>query len=64
MQKDNDHRDLRRRYKYVSKLQDEVSDNRRLPLANVKWPTALIIVPVSVVENWERELDTVSVCIS
>lgn len=60
MAKDNDRRDVGRRYKYVSKLQDESGSNKRMPCANAKWPTALIIVPVTVMANWERELDTVS----
>lgn len=59
MLKDNDQRDIGRRYKYASKLQDEVG-NKRMPRADAKWPTALIIVPVTVMTNWERELDTVS----
>lgn len=61
MSKDNDRRDIGRRYKYVSKVQDELAEGQRVPQANSKWPTALIIVPVTVMGNWERELDTVSI---
>lgn len=60
MSKDNDRRDIGRRYKYVSRIQDELGKGQRLPAANSKWPTALVIVPVTVMANWERELDTVS----
>ena len=59
MHKDNDRRDIDRRKKYVSQMQDVVKDRKKMPRANAKWPTALIIVPVSVVQNWGRELDTV-----
>ncbi|KAJ7072771.1 RAD26-like SNF2 family DNA-dependent ATPase [Mycena amicta] len=31
---------------------------KKLPPANAKWPTALIIAPTSVVYNWEREFQT------
>lgn len=61
MSKDNDKRDIGRRYKFVSKLQDQISDPRRLPAPNYKWPTALIIVPVTLIANWKREFDTVSI---
>lgn len=61
MSKDNDRRDVGRRYKYVSKVQDELLEGQRMPPANSKWPTALIIVPVTVMGNWERELDTVGI---
>jgi DNA excision repair protein ERCC-6-like 2 len=61
MHKENDLRDLDRRFNHVSRLQDEISDNRRLPPANSLWPTALIIVPVTVMGNWQRELDTVGI---
>lgn len=74
MEKTGTPRDLNRRYKYVSKLQDEVIRKRpkgqavrdwekELPRADDRWPTALIIVPSSLIGNWERELETVSMII-
>ncbi|EKM52602.1 uncharacterized protein PHACADRAFT_261138 [Phanerochaete carnosa HHB-10118-sp] len=69
MEKTGTPRDLNRRYKYISKLQDEVIRKRpkgqvvrdwekELPRADARWPTALIIVPSSLIGNWERELET------
>lgn len=54
--------DRGRRRRYVSRLQDseEYKKTRKLPPANSKWPTCLIIAPKSVVLNWEREFETVS----
>jgi hypothetical protein len=60
MCKDNDRRDIRRRYKRISQLQEDIDNPQDMPAANAKWRTALIVVPVSVTENWKRELDTVS----
>lgn len=62
MQKNGDERDLNRRHKHVSELQDgrEWKKRRTLPPANATWPTCLIIAPSSVVPNWEREFETVS----
>jgi len=53
--------DMERRKKYVSRLQDseEWKKHRKLPKANEKWPTCLIIAPSTVVHNWEREFETV-----
>ena len=61
MQKYGDERDLDRRRKHVSDLQDgkDWKERRKLPPANAKWPTCLIIAPSSVVHNWEREFNTV-----
>jgi DNA excision repair protein ERCC-6-like 2 len=60
MKKTGDSRDRNRRQKHVDKLQDssEWHRNKRLPSANATWPTCLIIVPATVVHNWERELET------
>jgi SNF2 family DNA or RNA helicase len=60
MKKIGDERDLNRRQEHVEQLQDstEWKKYRKLPRANATWPTALIIVPSSVVHNWERELHT------
>ncbi|KAJ3532277.1 hypothetical protein NM688_g7446 [Phlebia brevispora] len=60
MRKTGDSRDVDRRRKHVSCLQDgeEWKRNRKLPKANAKWPTALIVAPSSVVWNWAREFDT------
>jgi SNF2 family DNA or RNA helicase len=50
-------RDINRRRKYIAELQDGSGWRvaRKLPPANAKWPTALIIAPSSVIYNWERE---------
>lgn len=47
----------------MATLQDgqEWIQQRRLPPANAVWPTCLIIAPASVVQNWEREFQTVCV---
>ncbi|PCH43012.1 hypothetical protein WOLCODRAFT_144325 [Wolfiporia cocos MD-104 SS10] len=61
MQKSGDTRDIDRRRKHVSRLQDVSEEWRRrrvLPPANETWPTCLIIAPSSVVGNWEREFET------
>lgn len=60
MKKTGDDRDIDRRRAHVSELQDspEWHETRKLPPANSTWPTCLIIVPTSVVYNWERELNT------
>ncbi|KAI6102851.1 RAD26-like SNF2 family DNA-dependent ATPase [Pisolithus sp. B1] len=60
MKKYGDVRDVDRRRKHVSQLQDrpEWADRRTLPPANATWPTCLIIAPSSVVPNWEREFQT------
>ncbi|KAH9031884.1 P-loop containing nucleoside triphosphate hydrolase protein [Lactarius pseudohatsudake] len=51
--------DKDRRRNRVSQLQDsqEWREDRKLPLADDKWPTALIIAPSSVVNVWTREFD-------
>jgi SNF2 family DNA or RNA helicase len=61
MCKTGDRRDERRRMKYVNELQNgEIwKKTHKLPKANERWPTCLIIAPSTVVGNWERELDTV-----
>ncbi|CCM04135.1 uncharacterized protein FIBRA_06297 [Fibroporia radiculosa] len=59
--KNGDKRDIDRRRKHVSRLQDEDPSwkrSRTLPPANDTWPTCLIISPSSVVGNWEREFET------
>lgn len=63
MKKYGDKRDVDRRRNYVATLQDgqEWIQRRRLPPANAVWPTCLIIAPASVVQNWEREFQTVCV---
>ncbi|KZT24961.1 hypothetical protein NEOLEDRAFT_1178730 [Neolentinus lepideus HHB14362 ss-1] len=60
MKKRGDSRDVDRRRKYVSRLQDlpDWKERRQLPPANHAWPTCLIIAPSSVVGNWEREFET------
>ena len=60
MKKTGNNRDLNRRQEYVGVLQDssEWQHKKKLPPANAKWPTCLIIVPTTVVHNWERELET------
>ncbi|KAI5985016.1 RAD26-like SNF2 family DNA-dependent ATPase [Pisolithus albus] len=60
MKKYGDARDVDRRRKHVSHLQDrpEWADRRTLPPADATWPTCLIIAPSSVVPNWEREFQT------
>lgn len=61
MRKYGDTRDVDRRKKHVSILQDgeDWKLRRKLPPANTKWATCLIIAPSSVVPNWEREFETV-----
>ena len=62
MKKTGDKRDIDRRRKHVSRIQDTSKDwkkRRVLPPANATWPTCLIIAPSSVVGNWEREFETV-----
>ncbi|KAH9834464.1 P-loop containing nucleoside triphosphate hydrolase protein [Rhodofomes roseus] len=59
--KHGDKRDIDRRRKHVSHLQDispEWKKRRVLPPANATWPTCLIIAPSSVVGNWQREFET------
>ncbi|TFK47224.1 hypothetical protein OE88DRAFT_1666566 [Heliocybe sulcata] len=60
MKKYGDSRDLDRRRRYVSQLQDlpDWKERRQMPPANQVWPTCLIIAPSSVVGNWEREFAT------
>ncbi|KAI6143111.1 hypothetical protein BKA82DRAFT_4017843 [Pisolithus tinctorius] len=55
MKKYGDTRDIDRRRKHVSQLQDrpEWAERRTLPPADATWPTCLIIAPSSVVPNWE-----------
>ncbi|PPQ75889.1 hypothetical protein CVT26_000154 [Gymnopilus dilepis] len=52
--------DKHRRRKFVSKMQDKPAwkEKKKLPKANAKWPTCLIIAPSTVVHNWEREFKT------
>lgn len=62
MKKTGDKRDIDRRRKHVSRIQDTSQDwkkRRVLPPANAMWPTCLIIAPSSVVGNWGREFETV-----
>ena len=64
MRKSGTSRDINRRRKHVSKLQDAIraegGDWRsNLPRANEKWATCLIVAPSSVVGNWARELEVV-----
>lgn len=61
MRKLGDERDMGRRHKHVSKLQDGEmwKKHKKLPPANQTWPTALIIAPSSVVGNWQREFQKV-----
>jgi SNF2 family DNA or RNA helicase len=67
MGKKGDSSDEDRRKNYVSELQDsrewkkEWKMHKRLPAANAKWPTCLIIAPSTVVHNWKREFETVSI---
>lgn len=51
--------DKDRRKKYVSKLQDgaQWKRERKLPPADAKWATALIVTPSSVMDVWTREFD-------
>ncbi|KAH8114900.1 P-loop containing nucleoside triphosphate hydrolase protein [Phellopilus nigrolimitatus] len=60
MTKFNDRRDVDRRRKHVSRLQDsrQWRQHKRLPPANATWHTCLIIAPSTVVHNWEREFET------
>jgi DNA excision repair protein ERCC-6-like 2 len=60
MSKSGAPRDVDRRRKHVAELQNGSGwrVDRKLPPANAKWPTALIIAPSSVVYNWEREFQT------
>lgn len=53
--------DEKRRHYHVQRLQDGESwkKDRKLPPANETWPTALIVAPLSVVDNWAREFATV-----
>ncbi|KAJ3546730.1 hypothetical protein NMY22_g1941 [Coprinellus aureogranulatus] len=52
--------DHHRRKRYVYNLQEERGEDwrRKMPPANAKWPTCLIIAPSSVCGNWEREFET------
>lgn len=62
MSKFGDVRDVARRRKHISHLQDVSTEwkmRRKLPPANATWPTCLIIAPSSVVGNWQREFETV-----
>lgn len=62
MSKTGTSRDLRRRHRHVSRLQDSQlwKDKRQLPEGpDDRWPTVLIVAPSSVVGNWEREFETV-----
>ena len=54
--------DKERRMRRVSQLQDsrEWHEGRKLPPADDKWPTALIVTPSSVVNVWTREFDKVN----
>jgi hypothetical protein len=53
--------DIDRRRNYVEKLQDrpEWRTERRVPPPDERWPTALIVVPRSVVGVWAREFPKV-----
>ncbi|KAH6911979.1 P-loop containing nucleoside triphosphate hydrolase protein [Coprinopsis sp. MPI-PUGE-AT-0042] len=59
MKKEGISSDRNRRKKYVSKLQDgdQWIEHRKLPPANAKWPTCLIVCPNALVHNWEREFE-------
>lgn len=63
MRKDGVATDQDRRRNHVSKLQDldAWKKRRELPPADATWPTCLIIAPSTVVLNWERELEKVSI---
>lgn len=63
MKKHGDERDIDRRRKHISILQDAEDWRTKLPPANETWPTCLIVAPSSVVHNWARELDVVSLAI-
>lgn len=51
MGKSNYSRDKGRRAKHVADLQDELKRGEKLPPADKTWPTALIIVPSSVIDK-------------
>ncbi|KAF7315051.1 RAD26-like SNF2 family DNA-dependent ATPase [Mycena indigotica] len=59
MKKSGHKTDRERRRNHVMELQDgpQWAKHRKLPPANEKWPTALIIAPSSVVYNWDREFE-------
>lgn len=64
MYKTGTSRDVRRRHRHVSRLQDSQlwKEKRKLPEGpDERWPTALIVAPSSVVGNWEREFETVGI---
>ena len=66
MSKTGTSRDVNRRHKHVSKLQDSElwKEKRKLTEGpDERWPTALIVAPSSVVGNWEREFETVRSCL-
>ncbi|KAI0312226.1 P-loop containing nucleoside triphosphate hydrolase protein [Amylostereum chailletii] len=57
MHKTGTPKDIDRRRKHVSRIQDgrEWREHRKLPPPDASWPTALVIVPSSVVGVWARE---------
>lgn len=63
MSKTGDSRDFNRRHEHVSALQDVLlkdgssSGSHGLPPADETWPTAMIVCPVTVLGNWQRELE-------
>jgi len=59
-------RDKHRRRKHVFDLMDEEDWklNKKLPKANAKWPTCLIIAPSTVVYNWKSEFKKVRIFIT
>lgn len=64
MSKTGTSRDVNRRRRHVSNLQDSQmwKEKRKVPEGpDERWPTALIVAPSSVVGNWEREFATVSI---
>ena len=62
MRKHADKRDKNRRGRRAKELAFQGHDmkNGTWPKANAEWPTCLIIVPPTLLDNWQRELRTVS----
>jgi SNF2 family DNA or RNA helicase len=62
MNKRADKRDKNRRGRRAKELAFRGHDmkNGSWPKANAEWPTCLIITPPTLLDNWQRELRTVS----